>query len=500
MVPMVALGTSGLSLDAYIQVVEGAALELDATARAAVTRSASALHQCIADGTVIYGVTTGYGTASDQAIAASDRLAVQLGTLRSHACGTGPLLHRRVARGMWVAKAASIATGRTGASLTLLDQLIDLLNANLAPAVPEIGSLGASGDLVPSGHAGLPVVGEGEVLSNPIPIAASSALHRAGLAPIVLGPRDGLSLVNGTAATVSLGAVAVWDAAAVLDLADDLTASGLEASGGHLDAFDDDVGGARQHPGAAISARRVRDGVVGAPSHTFGLRGIHDPYSWRCTPAVHGAARDAHTVAATAIADELRGCSDNPLIDVRSDGSIQVRSGGNFHGAPLGLPLDHLVRGLGEVVALSSRRIAQLLSGRRGAPAGLTHIAAGGNGLTQLLATATALVLEIRGMPSATGNWLPVDDAEDHTSNATTAARNAYRAVELTRTALACEAIVIAAHTDLAQVEPRGRALRMVYNVVRGQLETPTQDVRLDRAIQAVNGQFSKPNVHVTHM
>lgn len=428
----VMLGAGRVTLEDFVSVCAGAPVAIDARARAAMAASAGRLAAALDSGAEVYGVTTAYGAASGQRIEPEERAAFQLSTLRSHACGTGSPLERAPARGAWLAKLASLATGLTGASPALAQRLADLLNAGLAPAVPESGSLGASGDLIPSAHAALPLVGEGHFLGPDGQVEpASVVLDRLRLGTVQLGPRDGLSLVNGTSVTTAIGAHACADGLAYLQAAARVAAAGLELTSGHADAYSNLVIEARAHPGALRAAADVRSALEGWQRPSLNGRPPHDPYAWRCLPQVHGAAYDSLRWAVEACETELRSCTDNPLCG--PDG--QVVSGGNFHAAPLGLPFDAVALGVREVGALSRQRVAHLAAAlAEGTP---------GVGLTMVLTTATASLLESSAIGPATGRWLPVDDVEDHVSNATAAARQLGAVLALLWRALAAEVVAV---------------------------------------------------------
>jgi histidine ammonia-lyase len=485
---VVVLGADPLRLDDFTAVCAGAELRLGSGALARMARGERMLAESLASGVTVYGVTTAYGADSARKIDPRDRAAFQLATLRSHACGTGTPLSWEHARGVWFAKAGSMATGLTGATPALVEMMVRLLNAGFAPVVPSSGSLGASGDLIPSAHAALPLVSEGEVLTRDgTRISAPAALAAAGLTPVRLGPRDGLSLVNGTAVTASLAAHAAAVAARLIQVAGALAAAGLETLSGHPDAFSAEITHARPHPEAHMVAAGVRDWLAGADPQRLGLHGVHDPYAWRCVPQVHGAAASAFGWAAGTCLTELASCTDNPV--VTADGGIV--SGGNFHAAPLGIPMDAVRLGIGEVAALSRQRITHL--GRR-----LPHLGAGdtnGNvnvdsgrlpaqttGLTMVLTTATAAVLEIGSLGPATGRWLPVDDMEDHVSNATVAARFALTALDLAWTALAAEAISIVVCIQRAGLPARSAGARWLLRLL-AELGIEPDAVRLNHPL-----------------
>jgi histidine ammonia-lyase len=471
----VVLSTTGVSPADVDAVAGGEVLVWGDDLDTMLDRAAAGFDAVLAAGARVYGVTTEVADRSSFDIAPENRSAYQLAMLRSHACGTGAVLDRRAARAVWVTKVASLATCRSGCSVQVVRALTDALNAGLAPAIPTTGSLAASGDLVPSAHAALPLLGEGELLAEsgqPVPAAPLLSAH--GLAPVALGPRDGLSLVNGTSVTSALATVGLLDAERVVAAADVLAAAGVEVRSGHRDAFAEQVISARPHPGARVAADRVGRalGSAGAAGRPAG-QDFHDAYAWRCVPQVHGAAQDAIAYLRSAVVTELASCTDNPIMGPIA-GTGRVWSGGNFHAAPLGIPVDSVTVAVTVLAGLSRQRLVRMMSARS-LPAWL--VGPGGSfGLSMLVATATAHVLELGGLTPASTRWLPVDDVEDHVANATAAARQLRTAVDGARHVLAAEAIAIAAAADLRGRCPAGPGLRAVHALVRGVCEPPAAD------------------------
>lgn len=468
--PEVVIGTRPLDLGDFERVAEGGTVGIAAATRRRIAQSAAALDAALASGSRIYGVTTRYGAASAEHVPVPKRRAFQEATLRSHACGTGPPLAWAIARGTWLTKLTAIATGLTGASAELAAHLCALLGTPFAPAVPATGSLGASGDLIPAAHAALPLIGEGEVVDrhgerHP----ATHALEAAGLAPLGLGPRDGLSLVNGTSVTTAIGAANCLGASRFLRTAAVVAAASLETVGGHPEAFSTTVVDARPHPGAQASAQLVRRALAGFTPPPAGAS-AHDPYAWRCVPQVHGAAGEALDWATRTTVTELNASSDNPIC---TPGGTIV-SGGNFHGAPLGLPYDALALAIREVAALSRQRLAHLseLSGGR---------------LVMVLTSATAALLEASTLSPATGRWLPADSVEDHVSNATVAARRVGDTLDLAWRGLAAEALGLVATAEARRVPLRSQAAKRVLALVAANLTLPLDlDSALARPLAAI--------------
>jgi histidine ammonia-lyase len=476
----VALGVEGLTGAELAAVARGAPLELSDKVRGEVAAAAGALEQRLGAGERIYGVTTGVGAQAGMVLRPEQRAEYQLETLLAHACGVGDRLAPIPARGLWVAKVASMARARSGCSVAVVEALTTWINTGMAPVVPASGSLGASGDLVPSAHAALPLVGRGEVLRDGIVLPAAEALAAVGLSLLVLGPRDGLSLVNGTAATTAIAALAVDEAERALAVADLLVAAGVAAVGGHAAAFDPQVLRARPHPGALRSAARIRGGLVGDERPVPAGDGVlpHDPYAWRCAAQVHGSVLDSVDTLRVAVDRELSSCSDNPVLPEQSD--APMLSGGNFHGAPIGLPADAATTALATAAAISRQRTAQLLSGAH-APTALAAAGSSGIGLGPLLTTATAETLRLGAMTPASAHWLPVDAMEDHVPNSLAAAHQAYRCAEGLWNVLAIEAICVTAAAELNGASLAGAALASVARAVRSTGEAMAISARIEQ-------------------
>jgi histidine ammonia-lyase len=489
----VVLGEDGLTIADYLAVCAGAELAVEEAIWHRIKAAELIFEDLLRAGVTVYGVTTAYGAASGRQILPAEQTDFQMATVRSHACGTGPSLARSWARGVWLAKVLSISTGLTGARMALVESMVALLNAGFAPIVPRTGSLGASGDLIPSGHAALALLGEGQVYRRDGSIVtAPVALETARVSVVELGPRDGLSLVNGTAVTLSLTAHACAETAELLAASEWVAMAGLEALGGHIEAFGSTIVGARAHPGAVATAESVRHALAGVEPARLGRQGLHDPYSWRCLPQVHGAARDACGWASSTCEVELESCTDNPLI--ADDGAVV--SGGNFHSAPLGLTADMLRLAVGEVAALSRQRTAHLA-------ASLAHGAAGGEpvegvGLTMVLTTATASLMEISSAGIGTGHWLPVDSVEDHVPNSTIAALHALDVLAHARAVLAAEAVATTALLQRGGAAPTSAGARWLSDLSAGIVGTLRLDQPLAHILEAVADALANADFQVS--
>lgn len=432
---------------------EGAAVALSAAARERMERSAAVVARLAQSQEPVYGVSTGFGSLATTPIPPERREDLQRAVVRSHAAGMGEPVEREVVRAMMLLRARTLAMGRSGARAKVAEALLALLNANLTPVVPEHGSLGASGDLAPLAHCALALIGEGEVIGPEGQIRpAVEALRTAGLEPLVLGPKEGLALINGTDGILGMLVLALHDLGSLLRAADVTAAMSVEALLGTDRAFAADLQELRPHPGQAASAanlRRLLEGSAIVASHRSGDPRVQDAYSLRCTPQVHGAARDTAEHAGRVAAVELRSAIDNPMI--LPDG--RVESCGNFHGAPLGFVCDFLAIAAAEVGALAERRTDRLLDASRshGLPPFLAQDPGVDSGLMIGQYTQAAMVAENRRLAApASVDSLPTSAMqEDHVSMAWGAARKLRRVIVNLGRILAVELVCAGRALDL---------------------------------------------------
>ncbi|HWM07825.1 MAG TPA: aromatic amino acid lyase, partial [Solirubrobacteraceae bacterium] len=331
----------------------------DAGDRERVAAGRAVVEAAVEAGTAVYGVTTGFGQLESVRIARSDAAQLQVNLLRSHAVGSGPPLPEEVVRGMLLLLASSLRRGHSGVRAELVELVLSLLDRGVTPLIPSKGSVGSSGDLAPLAHLGLVLIGEGEATYEGEALPGGEALARAALEPVTLSAKEGLAIINGTHLMASAGGLALRDAGRLLDAAVVAVALSLEAFKGSTVPFDARLHELRGQPGPAAVATRLRALLDGSPvvaSHADCGR-VQDPYTLRCAPQVLGAVSDALDYVERAIECELGAVTDNPLV-VGDD----ILSGGNFHGQPLSLPLDHLALALCELASFSERRIYALLS------------------------------------------------------------------------------------------------------------------------------------------
>ena len=417
---------------------------LDDADRDRIAAGRAVVEQALAAGTAVYGVTTGFGQLENVRIPAEDAARLQVNLLRSHAVGSGPPLDEEIVRGMLFLLASSLRRGHSGVRVELVELVLGMLERGVTPVVPSKGSVGSSGDLAPLAHLGLVLIGEGEATVAGAELPGAEALARVGLQPVALEAKEGLAIINGTHLMAAAGALAVRDVARLLDAAVVAVALSLEAFKGSTAPFDARLHELRGQHGPTEIAARLRALLAGSSvvaSHADCGR-VQDPYTLRCAPQVLGAIADAHAYIAGAVERELGAVTDNPLV-FPADGDIV--SGGNFHGQPLSLPLDHLALALCELASFSERRIYALLSpGYAGLPPFLTPRPGLSSGLMIAQYAAAALVNECQVLahPAGAGSIPTSAGQEDFNSMGATAVLKARTAVEnaaqVVATELAC--------------------------------------------------------------
>jgi histidine ammonia-lyase len=441
----------------------------------------------------VYGVNTGFGALSETRISSADIRQLQKNLVRSHSTGIGPDLGVPQVRGMMLLRAQVLALGYSGVRPALVDVLVAMLNAGVHPRVPAQGSVGASGDLAPLAHLALAMIGEGEarIADGPF-VASAEAMARAGVAPIVLEAKEGLSLINGTQYMASAGALALLEAERLCTVADIAGSMSLEALKGSSLPFDERLHAARPHPGQAIVARNLRALLAGSEimeSHRDCGR-VQDAYSLRCMPQVHGASRDALAWVRAVLERELDAITDNPSVFLRDDGGADIISGGNFHGQPLAFALDLAAMAAAELANISERRVEQLVN-----PAlstGLTPFLAPGSGLhsgfmiAQVASASLVSENKVLCHPASVDSIPSSAGREDHVSMGSISARKLEQVVANVRQALAIEILTAAAGLDQRLPLAPSPGVAAAHAAVRGLVAPLTEDRPLYRDIQVV--------------
>lgn len=439
-----------------------------------------------------YGVSTGFGALATRHIPLERRTQLQLSLIRSHAAGSGPEVEREVIRAMMVLRLSTLATGRTGARPRVMEAYAALLNAGITPVVPEFGSLGCSGDLAPLAHCALALLGEGQVRDMTGRLRpALEALTDAGIEPILLAEKEGLSLINGTDGMLGMLVLACADLGLLLTAADVVTAMSVEALLGTDHAYAADLIALRPHPGQAASGENLRTLLRDSPliaSHQVpDCPIVQDPYSLRCAPQVAGAVRDTLEHARKVARRELAAAIDNPVVAV--DG--RVESNGNFHGAPLAYVLDFLAIAVADLASISERRTDRFLDAKRsnGLPPFLADDPGVDSGLMIAQYTQAGLVSELKrlALPASVDSIPSSAMQEDHVSMGWHAARKLRRALDGLGQVLGIEALAAARALDLRTPAP-APATRAVRDRIRGEVAGPGPDRYLAPEIEAVVG------------
>jgi histidine ammonia-lyase len=473
-------GTSLTRPDVVGVARDGMTVELSPAAREAMEPSAAAVARIADSDEPAYGVSTGFGSLANVTIPPERRTELQRALIRSHAAGMGPPVEREVVRAMMLLRARTLAMGYSGVRPVVVERILELLNAGVTPAVPEHGSLGASGDLAPLAHCALLLIGEGSVVTEDGEAApAPPALAAAGIEPLELGPKEGLALVNGTDGMLGMLILALEDLERVLKLADVAAAMSVEALLGTDRAFAEDLVALRPQRGQAESAANLRRLLAGSEivaSHRYGDDRVQDAYSLRCAPQVAGAVREAAAFAVQVASAELVSAIDNPL--VLPDG--RVESCGNFHGAPIAHACDYLAIACADLGSIAERRTDRLLDASRsaGLPPFLADDPGVNSGLMIAHYTQAAMVAENRRLAApASVDSLPTSAMqEDHVSMGWGAARKLRVSIRNLNRIVAVEATAAARALDLREPLRPGTGTAAARTAVRGLVPGPGPD------------------------
>jgi histidine ammonia-lyase len=443
-------------------------------------RASQQVVQNAADGDApVYGVNTGFGKLANQRISKSQLATLQLNLIRSHCVGVGEPLQPAVMRLMLALKAASLARGYSGVREVVIDTLMAVYNAGLVPWVPSKGSVGASGDLAPLAHMTLALMGEGFMLVDGAPVPALGALQAAGIAPLVLGPKEGLALINGTQTSTALALHALLVFEPVLEAALVIGALTIDAARGSDGPFDPRIHALRGQPGQIDVAQYYRALLAGSAirhSHLHGDDRVQDPYCLRCQPQVVGACLDQLRHAARVLLIEANAVTDNPLVFAEDQAML---SGGNFHAEPVALAADGMALAIAEVGAIAERRIAMLIdSSVSRLPPFLTEDAGLNSGFMIAHVTAAALASENKSLahPASVDSLPTSANQEDHVSMATFAARRLQAMVDNTAHILGIELLAAAQGIDFLRPLHSSPVLEQVHELLRQQVPKMQQD------------------------
>ncbi len=489
----VAVGTGPVSFEDLVAVArDGAAVILTAESVAAVERARDVIEELAAAATPTYGVSTGFGALATRHIPTEMRAQLQRSLVRSHAAGSGPEVEREVVRALMLLRLSTLATGRTGIRVETARLLAGLLSAGITPVVREYGSLGCSGDLAPLSHCALALMGEGEVRdATGTLMPAADALAAAGLEPVELAAKEGLALINGTDGMLGMLVMAIADLRMLLRTADIAAAMSVEGQLGTDRVFAPELQAIRPHPGQALSAANLTsllaDSGIVASHRGPDCNRVQDAYSLRCSPQVHGAARDTVEHAATVAGRELASAVDNPVVlaDER-----RVESNGNFHGAPVAYVLDFLAIVAADTASISERRTDRFLDKARshGLPPFLADDPGVDSGHMIAQYTQAAIVSEMKrlAVPASVDSIPSSAMQEDHVSMGWSAARKLRRSVDGLTRVVAIEVLTAARALDLrAPLEPSPATGAVVRLLRDSGIEGPGPDRHLSPEIEA---------------
>jgi histidine ammonia-lyase len=461
--------------------------------------SRAVVDQLLGSGQTAYGINTGFGKLASVRISNDQVRQLQVNLVRSHACGVGAPLSEPETRAMMLLRANALAKGLSGIRPQTVETLCAMLNAGVHPVIPSQGSVGASGDLAPLAHLAQVVIGEGRASYQTQDLAGDKAMRRAGITPIALEAKEGLSLLNGTQGMLALLSLALREADALADSADVAAALSLDALRGSPGAFDARIVHARAYAGAATTARNLahlNEGSQIRESHRSSDKDprVQDAYSLRCTPQVHGAVRDALAQAREIAAIELNSATDNPLVFVRdsraANAAGDIISGGNFHGQPLAMAADQVAIALATLGGISERRIEQMTNPLTSMlPAFLTPEPGLNSGFMIAQVTAAALTSENKTLaaPHSVDSISTSGNQEDYVSMGMSGARRLERMLANLRRIIAIELLCACQGIDLLAPLQTGMLACKAQAIVRDKSPKVVEDRPLAPDIEAVS-------------
>lgn len=472
-----------LTLEEVIKVARNdEEVRLSNEAEVAVEKARAYVDKKLAEGAVIYGLTTGFGKFSDTFIDKEEAAELQRNLIMSHACGMGKPLPREVVRAAMLLRCNALARGNSGIRPSTLDTLLSMLNKGVHPVIPEKGSLGASGDLAPLSHMVLVMIGEGQAEYQGEVMSGREAMNRAGIEVIELAAKEGLALINGTQIMTAIGANVLWDAMKLSATADIAAAMTAEALNGITKAYDSKVHEVRGHQGQMDCAENLRKLLEGSQNALEVQEAkVQDPYTLRCVPQIHGASKDAIRYVYEAVSKEINAVTDNPLIFPDED---EVISGGNFHGQPMALAFDFLKIAISELANVSERRLERLVNPQlsEGLPAFLTKHGGVCSGfmITQYSAASMVSENKVYAHPASVDSIPSSANQEDHVSMGTTAARTAALILDNAQKVIGIELFAASQGIWLRGEKCEkglGKGTKQAYQYIREKIKPVDEDI-----------------------
>ncbi len=488
----VVIDGESLTIEDVVQVARGGTrVVLAPEAVPKIERARGFVERLLSEHAVVYGVTTGFGKFAEMPVAREDALALQRNLIFSHCCGVGDPLSTAETRAMMLLRANVLAKGYSGARLTVLETLLKVLNGGVVPVVPSKGSVGACGDLAPLAHLTAVLIGEGEAFYEGVRMSGGEALQRAGIEPVILEAKEGLALINGTQMMTAVGALTLWEAENISKSADVAAAQAVEALRGTNTPYLDISHRVRPHAGQAATARnllRLLEHSEILASHVACGK-VQDAYSLRCTPQVHGAAKDALAFVRKVLEVEINAATDNPLVFPDEE---RVISGGNFHGQPISQSMDVLAIALAELGNISERRIECMMdpSTSDHLPPFLTCHPGLNCGLMMAQVTAAALVSEnkILAHPACVDSIPTSANKEDFVSMGAHAAIKARETAVNTRRVVAIELLCGAQGLEFREKLRAGRGVAAAHDFIRATVPALEHDRPQSPDIESVGG------------
>jgi len=456
-----------------------------------VAKTSALIERWVREKRVIYGITTGFGALCNVTISEKDTRRLQENILMSHAAGVGDPLPQPVVRAVMALRVHDLCLGYSGCRMETIRYLLEFLNQGVTPVVPEKGSVGASGDLAPTAHLGLVLIGRGEAFLRGERVSGAAALEQIGLPPLALAAGEGLALINGTQVMTAIGALVVHDAVRLSKMADIACAMSLEVLMGSNGEFDPRIHQIRPHPGQQATAdnmlRLTEDSEI-ISSHE-GCARVQDAYTLRCAPQIHGASKDAVAHARRVIDIEINSTTTNPLIFPDTE---EVRLGGNFHGQPVAMAADYLSMGLAELGSVSERRIERLVNPQLSElPAFLVKEGGINSGYMIGQYAAAALVSEnkVLAHPACVDSIPTSANKEDHVSMGTIGIRQSREILTNVENVIAIELLCAAQAYDLLTENRQlraGKGTREAYRVIRRHVPYMSRDRELYKDMETM--------------
>ncbi|MES2288843.1 MAG: histidine ammonia-lyase [Pseudomonadota bacterium] len=484
----IVLQPGNVSLAEWRSIYRGAALRLDPACQPAIIASAAAVERILARDVPVYGINTGFGKLANVRIDAHDLARLQSNIVLSHAAGTGDASPVPVVRLMMALKLGSLAQGASGVAPATVALIEAMLARGVTPVIPAQGSVGASGDLAPLAHMATAMIGVGDAIYGGVRMPAADALAEAGLSPVILGPKEGLALLNGTQFSCANALAGLFEAERLFQSALVTGALSTEAAKGSDAPFDPRIHALRRHAGQIEVGDALRTLMTGSAiraSHLIDDARVQDPYCLRCQPQVMGAVLDLLRQAATTLSIEANGVTDNPLIFPENDEAL---SGGNFHAEPVAFAADMIALAICEIGSLSERRVAMLVDpALSGLPAFLTPRPGLNSGFMIPQVTAAALVSENkqRAYPASVDSIPTSANQEDHVSMAAHGARRLLEMVRNADVVVAIETLAAVQGCDFHAPLASSSALESVRTAVRSHVPHLEDDRHFHPDIEA---------------